>query len=94
MKSLIEQSQAYWKLGMNDEARALAGEALALERAASEGETIGPAAEWWVRLAYRCGDLASAAARGLREPRFPNPSGAVETVALSLHYLQTSEKGG
>jgi hypothetical protein len=87
MNSLIEQSQAYWNLGMTDEARALAGEALALERAASGGESIGPAAEWWVDLAYRCGDLASAAARGLREPRFPNPSGAVEAVALSLHHL-------
>jgi hypothetical protein len=87
MKSLIEQSQAYWALGMVDEARALAREALEQEEAVGCGETTGPAAEWSVRLAYNSGDFAAAAARGLREPRFPAWSEAVYGVASSLHFL-------
>jgi tetratricopeptide (TPR) repeat protein len=87
MNGLIEQSEAYWNLGMAAEARALAKEALAAERDASGGDTTGPAAEWCARLAFSCGDFASVATRGLREPRFPNTSSAISSIALSLHYL-------
>lgn len=87
MKSLIEQSEAYWTLGMINEARALAKEALAEERDAAGADTTGPAAVWCIRLAYRNGEFESAAARGLREPRFPAWSDAIQTIALCLHYL-------
>ena len=87
MNSLIEQSQAYWHLGMTAEARALAKQALALERDASDGDTTGPAAEWCALLAFNCGEFDSVATRGQREPRFPETSPAISFVALSLHYL-------
>ena len=87
MNSLIEQSQAYWHLGMTAEARVLAKQALALERDASDGDTTGPAAEWCALLAFNCGEFDSVATRGQREPRFPETSPAISFVALSLHYL-------
>jgi tetratricopeptide (TPR) repeat protein len=87
MNSLIEQSQAYWHLGMTAEARALAKQALALERDASDGDTTGPAAEWCALLAFNCGEFDGVATRGQREPRFPETSPAISFVALSLHYL-------
>lgn len=87
MNTLIEQSQAYWNLGMIAEARALARDALAAEREACGGDTAGPAAEWCIRVAYDCGEFASAVNRGLGEPRFPESSRALHDIALSLHYL-------
>lgn len=87
MNSLIEQSQAYWNLRMVAEAVALAKEALAQERDATGGDTTGPAAEWCARLAFSCGDFASVAARGLREPRFPGTSRVLYVIATALHYL-------
>ena len=88
MKNLIEQSEAWWKLGMTDEARAVARDALAEERAAAGGaDTTGSAAEWCMCLAFRLGEFESVVRRGLCEPRFGNTSPARWNIATSLHYL-------
>lgn len=84
MSTLIEQSMAYWELGMADEARELADEALAKERAENTEETPGPAAEWATVLAFNCGEFQKVADSGLQ---FVPSSRGTSTTALSLHYL-------
>jgi thioredoxin-like negative regulator of GroEL len=92
VNDLIQQSKAYWALGMIGEARGLAREALALERDACGGDTTGPAAEWCAHLAFDCGNFESVAARGLREPRFPESSHAIYSIATALHFLGRHEE--
>ena len=84
MNTLIEQSMAYWELGMADEAREFADEALAKERAENAEDTPGPAAEWAIELAFNCGEFQKVADSGLQ---FPPSSRGTTSTALSLHYL-------